>query len=156
MSEVVRSIVEKNAYMTLATADEHGTPWASPVWYATANCREFVWVSSPSARHSRNLAVRPELAIVIFDSRQRPYTSEGVYISARAEQVPDRELDRCLAIFCDSSVRQGLPPWSREEVNPPTRVRLYHAQAIEHYLLSSTDERIPVTLDDPTTEMTNG
>ncbi len=37
---------------------------------------------------SRNLAVLPELAIVIFDSRQRPRTGEAaVYMSARAEQV---------------------------------------------------------------------
>jgi nitroimidazol reductase NimA-like FMN-containing flavoprotein (pyridoxamine 5'-phosphate oxidase superfamily) len=146
MSEIVRSIIQKNVYMTLATADEHGTPWASPVWYATADCREFIWVSSPSAQHSRNLAVRPELAIVIFDSRQRPYTSEGAYISARAEHVPDHELDRCLAIFSDSSRRQGLPTWSREEIQPGARLRLYHAHALEHYTLSSRDERIPVTL----------
>jgi pyridoxine/pyridoxamine 5'-phosphate oxidase len=147
MSEVVRSIIEANAYMTLATADEHGLPWASPVWFATADCRELVWVSSPDARHSRNLALRPELAIVVFDSQQRPYTGEAVYISARAEQVPDHELDRCLEIFCDESLRQGLPAWSREQVQPPAKLRLYHAQAVEHYVLSSTDERIPVTLD---------
>ena len=148
MSEIVRSIIQKNVYMTLATADEHGTPWASPVWYATADSREFIWVSAPSAGHSRNLAVRPELAMVIFDSQQRPYTSEGLYISARAEQVPDHELDRCLEIFCDGSRRQGLPTWSRKDVQPPARLRLYHAQAAKHYLLSSTDERIPVALDD--------
>lgn len=146
MSEIVQSVIARNAYMTLATADEHGTPWASPVWYATGDCREFVWVSAPSARHSRNLSARPELAIGIFDSQQRPYTSEGVYISARAEQVPDHELDRCLAIFCDGSQRHGLPNWSREDVQPPARLRLYHAHALEHYVLSSTDERIPVTL----------
>ena len=148
MSEIVQSIIERNAYMTLATADEPGMPWATPVWYATADCREFIWVSSPSARHSRNLSVRSDIAIVIFDSRQRPYTSEGLYISARAEQVTDHELDRCLEIFCDGSRRQGLPTWSREEVQPPARLRLYHAQAVEHYVLSSTDERIAVTLED--------
>ncbi|MGH2934234.1 MAG: pyridoxamine 5'-phosphate oxidase family protein [Gaiellaceae bacterium] len=75
MSEIVQSIIERNAYMTLATADEHGTPWASPVRYATADSRKFVWVSAPSARHSRNLSVRPEIAIVIFDSRQRLRTT---------------------------------------------------------------------------------
>lgn len=68
----VKAIVDANSYMTLATADEQGLPWASPVWCATADCREFLWVSSPQARHSRNIAVRPELAIVIFDSHQRP------------------------------------------------------------------------------------
>jgi hypothetical protein len=65
---IARSIIDSNRYMTLATADETGLPWLSPVWYAPAQYREFFWVSSPQARHSRNLATRPHLAIVIFDS----------------------------------------------------------------------------------------
>lgn len=54
--------------MTLATADEAGRPWASPVWYAAVGYDELLWLSRPEARHSRNLAVRRELGIVIFDS----------------------------------------------------------------------------------------
>jgi hypothetical protein len=29
---IARTIVDVNAFMTLATADADGTPWASPVW----------------------------------------------------------------------------------------------------------------------------
>lgn len=144
--DVVRSIVDKNPYMTLATAGDDGTPWASPVWYATADCREFVWVSAPEARHSRNLAQRPELAIVIFDSQQRPSTGEAVYLSARAEQVPEDEIDRCLEIFSVVSQRQGLPEWKRENVQPPARLRLYRATATEVFILTGLDERLAVDL----------
>jgi nitroimidazol reductase NimA-like FMN-containing flavoprotein (pyridoxamine 5'-phosphate oxidase superfamily) len=63
-----REIVESNLYVTLATADAEGRPWASPVWFAHEGYRDFLWVSRPGARHSRNLAARPELALVIFDS----------------------------------------------------------------------------------------
>jgi pyridoxine/pyridoxamine 5'-phosphate oxidase len=146
MSEVVKVIVGANSYMTLATADEHGNPWASPVWYATADYREFIWVSSPQARHSRNLAVRPELAIVIFDSQQRPGTGEAVYVSARAEQVAEPDLDRCLGIYSTISQRQGLAPWSRQDVQPRARFRVYHAIATEHFVLSAGDERLHVVL----------
>lgn len=145
-SDLVRSIVDQNPYMTLATADKDGTPWASPVWYATADYLEYIWVSSPEARHSQNLAGRPELGIVIFDSQQRPYTSEGVYLSALAEQVPDAELDRCIEIFTAVSRRQGLPEWNRADVEPPARLRLYRATATAHYILNSRDERTPVEL----------
>jgi nitroimidazol reductase NimA-like FMN-containing flavoprotein (pyridoxamine 5'-phosphate oxidase superfamily) len=145
-AEVVRSIVDANAYMTLATADEHGSPWASPVWYATADDREFVWVSAPQARHSRNLARRPDLAIVIFDSRQPPGTGEAVYLSARAEQVLEPELDRCLRIFSAESQEEGLAAWKRADVEPPARLRLYHAIATEHFVLSAGDERVSVVM----------
>jgi nitroimidazol reductase NimA-like FMN-containing flavoprotein (pyridoxamine 5'-phosphate oxidase superfamily) len=67
---LARSIIDSNRYMTLGTADDGGVPWVSLVWYATEDYREFFWVSSPEARHSRNLEARPELAIVIFDSHQ--------------------------------------------------------------------------------------
>ena len=145
-SDLLRSIVDKNPYMTLATADEEGTPWATPVWYATGDYREFVWVSDPRARHSRNLAKRPELGIVIFDSQQRPYTSEAVYLSAVAELVPEGEIDRCLDLFSAVSRRQELPEWKRADVEPPGRLRLYHATATAHYILTSRDERVAVEL----------
>jgi hypothetical protein len=35
-----RAIVDSNRYMTLATADESWVPWASPVWFASADYRE--------------------------------------------------------------------------------------------------------------------
>src|SRR5688500_9495102 len=67
LGSIARTIIDSNAYMTLATADGDGRPWASPVWYAAAGYAEFYWVSSPEARHSRNLAARPEVSIVIFE-----------------------------------------------------------------------------------------
>jgi nitroimidazol reductase NimA-like FMN-containing flavoprotein (pyridoxamine 5'-phosphate oxidase superfamily) len=73
-----RAVIEANRYMTLGTADEDGVPWVSPVWFATADRRDFFWVSSPEARHSRNLAARPELSIVIFDSQVQPGSAQAV------------------------------------------------------------------------------
>ena len=45
------SIIDDNQFMTLATADTDGAPWASPVWYAQHH-RDFYWVSSPGAQHA--------------------------------------------------------------------------------------------------------
>jgi nitroimidazol reductase NimA-like FMN-containing flavoprotein (pyridoxamine 5'-phosphate oxidase superfamily) len=87
--------------MTLATADADGVPWASPVWYATEDGRHFYWVSDPDARHSRNIAQRPEIAIVIFDSTVTPDNADAVYFAARAEMAePDasRTLDLLAAL----------------------------------------------------------
>ena len=64
-----RSIVDDNLYMVLATADADGRPWASPVYFASEDYTEFYWVSSPEVTHSRNLAARSELSIVVFDSQ---------------------------------------------------------------------------------------
>jgi pyridoxine/pyridoxamine 5'-phosphate oxidase len=145
-AEAVRAILDGTTYMTLATADEDGRPWASPVWFATADYREFVWASEPGARHSRNLAARPEVALVVFDSCQRPGTGEGVYVAARAERVPEDDLERCLDVYAAASRAQGLADWRRADVEAPSRHRLYRATAIEHFVLSAGDERVPVAM----------
>ncbi len=40
---MARQVIDTNRYLVLATADKHGIPWASPVWYAHADYREFFW-----------------------------------------------------------------------------------------------------------------
>ena len=57
-----RDVLLDNRFLTLATADAEGLPWASPVWFATRDCREIFWVSSPTARHSRatSRTLRPD------------------------------------------------------------------------------------------------
>jgi pyridoxine/pyridoxamine 5'-phosphate oxidase len=135
-------IAAAQSFMTLATADETGRPWSSPVWFATADFVSFCWVSSPGTRHSRNLAVRPELAITIFDSRQAPGTGEGAYLSAVAALVPDEEVDSGMAIFSAKSERQGIGTWTRTDVE--ARLRLYRATAVERFVLSAGDQRARV------------
>jgi nitroimidazol reductase NimA-like FMN-containing flavoprotein (pyridoxamine 5'-phosphate oxidase superfamily) len=127
-------------YMTLATADAGGVPWASPVWFATEDERVFYWVSDPNARHSRNIAARPEIAIVIFDSTVTPGDAQAVYMAARAEQVEPAQLD----VFNRVSEAQGLRPWTREDVTAPAKHRLYRATATERYRLGPRDERVPL------------
>jgi uncharacterized protein YhbP (UPF0306 family) len=143
---VVRAILDANRYMTLATADEPGSPWASPVWYATEDYGELFWVSSPDARHSHNISVRPQVAIAIFDSRQAPLTGQGVYIAATAGQLSGSALDRGLATFSRIAQAQGLASWERSDVQSPARHRLYQATALQHFVLSDHDERLAVHL----------
>lgn len=73
-----KAIIEANLYLVLGTADALGRPWATPVYFAVEGYRDFYWVSSPEATHSRNIAVRPEIGIVMFDSRVRIATGQGV------------------------------------------------------------------------------
>lgn len=140
---VARSIIDSNRFMTLATAGGDGLPWASPVWYAPAEYREFLWVSSPDATHSRNLTVCPQVAIVIFDSHKAADWN-ALYMSAVGEEVVD--VNEGIEIFSRKSQAQGLPVWTRDDVRPPARHRLYRATASEYYVLDPHDQRIAVSL----------
>ena len=142
MSDELRTIIDANRYMTLATAGPDGRPWATPVWFATEDYLQFFWVSKPDARHSRNLAERPELGIVIYDSSVPVGGAQAVYLAAVAEEVAVTGLD----VFNRRGEAQGLRPWTPDDVLPPARHRLYRATAAEHFVLTPSDERLPVSV----------
>jgi nitroimidazol reductase NimA-like FMN-containing flavoprotein (pyridoxamine 5'-phosphate oxidase superfamily) len=149
LEAIARAILDANSYMTLGTADDTGLPWVSPVWYAMAGYGELLWVSDLGARHSRNLAVRPEIAVVVFDSRVPVGRGQAVYMSAVAVELAGDELERGIEIFSDTSMADGARPWRREDVEPPAHYRLYRATVSEHSVLdpsSRPDRRLRVSL----------
>jgi uncharacterized protein YhbP (UPF0306 family) len=141
LAAVAREIVDSNVYMTLATADRDGNPWPSPVWYAHAGYTEFLWVSRPDARHSRNLAARPQLGIVIFDSTAGVGAAQAVYLEAVAEELTGDDRDQAIAAFSRRSESHGAPKWTSTDVTGAAPRRLYRASASAHFV--SRRERSP-------------
>jgi hypothetical protein len=137
-----RAIIDGNRFMTLATADAAGVPWASPVWFAPDGERDLLWVSDPQTRHSRNLAERPELAIVIFDSRVEPADAAGLYLSAVGA-----ETDNGIEVFSAHSVAQGLPAFTGADVSGGAPLRLYRAQVKERWRLGPRSRRVALPFD---------
>lgn len=149
--EIARDIVDASRYLVLATADRDGRPWGTPVYFAHVDCREFFWVSSPEATHSRNIAVRPEVGIVVFDSSVEIGTGQGVYMAAVAELVADgaEVVERGLDVFSRRSVQHGGRVWTADDVRGGSGIRLYRAVAEDHSMLAKDgqpDHRIPVDL----------
>jgi pyridoxamine 5'-phosphate oxidase-like protein len=129
--------MDANRYMTLATAGREGRPWASPVFYATGDYAEFYWISPPGAAHSRNLVQRPDISIVIFDSRVAAGTGQAVYMSATARQVADGDVGRALAVYPGPA--DPGPPVTAEQVREPAPYRLYQATVREWWVLCPRD-----------------
>ena len=148
LAAIARRLIDHQQYLILATADRDGQPWASPLWYAHASYREFLWVSSPDARHSRNIEVRPQVSIVIFDSCVPPSGAQAVYITGAAEVTTGSGLDRSLEVYSRRSQELGLPEWTPAMCRAPARGRLYRAVASQQFVLrpEAADARVPVTL----------
>jgi pyridoxine/pyridoxamine 5'-phosphate oxidase len=145
-------LLDANLYMTLATADAEGTPWASPVYYAHVDHRELVWVSELGTRHSRNIAARPRVSAVIFDSTVAPGRGQAVYVEGEAGQPTGAELERCVEAFSRRSQATGAGPWEAGDVSGDARLRLYRVTALDVSVLDAVaddregDRRIPVEL----------
>ena len=155
LGAVARAIIDTNLYMTLGTADADGRPWVSPVFFAPAGYHELYWISSPEVTHSRNLAVRPRVSIVIFDSRAPAGEGQAVYMSAVAEGLSGADLDRGLGAY--PGPERGGRVMTAEQLMPPAPYRLYRARVSEHSILCpreagpcelhgrAYDHRTPVT-----------
>jgi nitroimidazol reductase NimA-like FMN-containing flavoprotein (pyridoxamine 5'-phosphate oxidase superfamily) len=95
-----RRQLEANRFMVLGTVDPSGRARVSPVWFSLVDHRDVYWLSNPDAHHSQNIERRPEVAVVVFDSRADPHTGQAVYLEATAERVPEDELEAaCAAAF---------------------------------------------------------
>jgi nitroimidazol reductase NimA-like FMN-containing flavoprotein (pyridoxamine 5'-phosphate oxidase superfamily) len=147
------AVIDANKYMTLATVDETGRPWATPVYYTPDRYTDFYWVSAPGARHSANPARSPGISIVIFDSQVAIGHAEAVYLAAHAREVPEEELARCSELF--SGRFPELREFGPEQLRPPAPLRLYRATVTEHSVLirgadpaygSGVDSRATVSL----------
>jgi nitroimidazol reductase NimA-like FMN-containing flavoprotein (pyridoxamine 5'-phosphate oxidase superfamily) len=139
-----RRVVAANTYLALATADGDGRPWATPVWFAERDLAEFVWVSRPGARHSRNIAANPAVGIAVFDSDVEVGGASAVYVEGTAHEVGPEDRAAALAVHHERTRAQGIPVWHEGRVTGASPFRLYRARAVRVYVLDDHDGRVEV------------
>jgi len=131
LAALARRLIDTSRYMVLGTVDPDGRPRVSPVYYAPDGYQLLYWLSSPDAHHSRNLAEHPEVSMVVFDSKAPIGAGQAVYLIARAEQVPDADLEGCADVACRARFpEQDVFPI--DELRHPAPLRLYRAHVTEH------------------------
>jgi hypothetical protein len=140
-----RAIIDSTLYLTLGTAGADGSPWTSPVYFAPGGDRTFYWLSATDARHSRNIAERPRVSLVVFDSTVAPYHGRAVYAEAEARELSGPDLDRALAAYPRPG-GTGATPVTRDDVTGPAAYRLYQATASELWVLCPREPRQPCPL----------
>ena len=153
--ETVPRLLAQHLYLVIATTDDDGRPWATPVFFAADGTHRIVWVSAPESRHSRNIAARPSVAITVFDTGAPVGGAEALYLEATASLVPE---DRCavaIALLNDRvPAAKHLEPADVRTAGP---MRVYQATITQHYVLvrggdtrfdSVTDARLPVAEPD--------
>ena len=155
LEALAKRVIDGNRYMTIATIDDDGRPWATPVYFSPAGYRDMYWISSPGTRHSRNIAARPEVSIVVFDSQVAIGGAEAVYMQAHAEEVADPTEEQCAIYFRQRFER--LTAYRPDELRGPAELHLYRARVAQHWVLvrgsdpvwgRGTDSRMAVTLND--------
>ena len=91
--EKAQKLIKKNDYITIATVDEYGNPWCSPLNCAFDENFNFYWKSPVDCQHSMNIKNNGKAFFVIFDSRARVDQGFGVYFKGKAIQIEDDDMD---------------------------------------------------------------
>lgn len=86
-----QSILDRNAYITLATVSEDGEPWNSPLFFAYDSDYNLYWASYIESQHSQNIRANGQAFIVAYDSTVPWGTGTGVFIQAQAREVTDQQ-----------------------------------------------------------------
>jgi hypothetical protein len=120
-----RAILDRINYITLATVDERGRPWNSPVYYAYDSAYRAYWGSHVDSQHSRNIRQNAHAFMVVYDSTVPAGTGEGVYIDAHCVELTHP--DDIAAAHQIIQARRPTPYWTLEEVQGDAPVRLYRA-----------------------------
>ena len=155
MWETVPRLLARHLYLVIATTDDDGRPWVTPVFFAADGTHRVVWVSAPESRHSRNIAARPAVAITVFDTGAPVGGAEALYLEATASLVPEGRCAAAIALLNDRvPAAKHLEP---ADVGPAGPMRVYQAAVTQHYVLirggdtrfdNITDARLPVAESD--------
>jgi uncharacterized protein YhbP (UPF0306 family) len=85
----------------ISTISPRGIAHISTAYFAWNRQFELVWLSSPSARHSKNIAARPTTAVAVYDARQHwGALDRGIQLcgsSRRVSQMDAREAEESYA-----------------------------------------------------------
>lgn len=135
-----RSLLERNAYLTLGTVGDDGRPWTSPVYFAADGLADFYWMSSLTSRHSLNVDAHPDVSLVVFDSTVPPYHGRALYAVAVASVVDEAGLERGLSVYPGPPARGGSTV-AVEDVTGSSPWRLYRARATDVWVLCPREPR---------------
>src|SRR3989344_3839743 len=84
----VLDFLKKHQLMVVATYGEH--PWIASVYYSFDQNLNLYFLSDPDTLHCQQIAINPEVAVAIADSRQKPNEfKKGLQIYGVATQISD-------------------------------------------------------------------
>jgi len=100
ITQKVKYLIENNRHMVIATANNAGKPWVSPVFYVYDKNFNLYWVSSKEAKHSENIKMNSSIAIVIIGESPSKKGIDGVYIEAEGVELADSiDLQSAVGLF---------------------------------------------------------
>lgn len=92
--ENIEAILANNMIGTLATLNEDGSPWATPV-HIIAHEEYVYWFSKDTHQHSQNVLRDPRVSVSIWSKNEG---TKGAYINGNTERLEGENADVAFAM----------------------------------------------------------
>ncbi|SFR57408.1 pyridoxamine 5'-phosphate oxidase family protein [Anaeromicropila populeti] len=96
---IVKEIITRNSFMTLATSDSEGNVWAAPMTFAFDEDFNIYFHSALDSNHIQNIVENPEVSYAIYDSVQMLAEMDGVQAKGIVGQIADDEIEKVHSLF---------------------------------------------------------
>lgn len=138
LAERTRRILTEAGYLTLATTDGDGRPWAAVLQYAwLPDPLRFLFGSATASRHSRHVAARPAVSGALFVTDDGELTAvDGAQFTGACRELVADEVAAHHAAFYDALLPDAT---SRAEYTLPVTALLPPA---DHRIYQVTVERL--------------
>lgn len=158
-------LLNEARYLTLATASADGSPWSAVLQYAwLADPLRLLFGSAARSRHSRDVAVRPEVGGALFVAGGADLLSvDGAQFSGFCRELSAEEVDRFhesfyAALLPDPRERAewALPP---SALLAPAEHRVYVIEVRRWWLVDTTtwaDDRVDRRAEVPLADLAFG
>lgn len=90
----INTILKANMIGTLATLNEDGSPWATPV-HIIAHKSYVYWFSEDTHQHSQNVVRDSRVSVSLWSKDEG---TKGVYINGDAERLEGKAADHAFAM----------------------------------------------------------
>lgn len=113
----VKSFLEKNKFVTLATSSLQMIPWISPVYFAYDQKNNLYWKSILNTQHSLNIKENSQISAIIYGKSLTDDPLQGcLCMTGRAGLVSQQEMDFALKIYITRFESYQLLKYPFEEI----------------------------------------
>ena len=114
--ELTKEIIEGNKFLSLATVDNDGNLWSTPLSYSYDENYNFYFTSELDSQHIINIIDNPNVSFTIFDSTRRVSDVDGLQIRGIVGEVDKENLEKVVKKYYQFVFKD---PKEREEWEAP-------------------------------------
>ena len=155
--ELAKEIIKDNKFLSLATIDNEGEVWSTPLSYYCDENYNFYFTSELDSKHIINIIDNPNVSFTIFDSTKRVSDVDGLQIRGIVGEVDKEKLEEVVKnyyqfVFKDPEERKEWEaPYTYFLENNKPIYRFFQIMPTEIYKRDTEyldgDRRVKIDLD---------